>query len=42
MNCCGWEQRGAFQVFNVDDQVKDLPLFSENSMFSDRILIMKN
>lgn len=41
VNCCGWEQRGEFHVFNIDNQVKALPLFSENSMFSDRILTMR-
>lgn len=38
---CGWEQREEFHVFSIDNQVKALLLFSENSMFSDRILIMK-
>lgn len=41
VNCCCWEQRGEFHVFNIDNQVKALPLFSENSMFSDGILTMK-
>lgn len=38
---CGWKQRGEFHVFNIDNQVKALPLFFENSVFSDRMLIIK-
>lgn len=38
---CGWEQRGEFHVFKIDNHIKDLPLFSENSVFSDKMLIIK-
>lgn len=41
VNCCGCKQRGEFHVFKTDNQVKALPLFYENCMFSERILIMK-